>query len=327
MISLVPFLACFVICAAVEENVLCGPKSCDDAKCPELPEKCKIQNATHNGVFLPSLEMCNCCQYCLENLNEGETCSIGNPSTKMSQTICGPRLSCTLSPNQQYDGTCEKMDTYCVKNQTSFDERKKKGTLGNMEVRKKCDDDGQFLSYNCIPGQSCYCVDVNGSRIFGEMDFTSLPDVDLQCKCSRDLALANIIIGRELNPTEHFRCTANGDYDKFQRINDKFLCVDSSDGAPTYPDELMVNSSLATQLKCYHKGEDDDMYYNKCEKEYVEVLKEVQKYDYDIVFGYTYPKCDPDGTYQAVQENSTHKMCVDKQGEVLNVVDKKTKKF
>ncbi|XP_023312769.1 thyroglobulin-like [Anoplophora glabripennis] len=43
---------------------------------------------------------------------------------------------------------------------------------------------------------------------------------------------------------------------------------------------------------------------------------------FDLVFSYTFPKCDLDGSYQAVQENSTHKICVDKEGSVLTAVDK-----
>lgn len=38
--------------------------------CKDLPQKCQIQNATHNGIFLPSPTTCNCCQYCLENISK-----------------------------------------------------------------------------------------------------------------------------------------------------------------------------------------------------------------------------------------------------------------
>lgn len=50
------------------------------------------------------------------------------------------------------------------------------------------------------------------------------------------------------------------------------------------------------------------MYYKKCEKEYFEILKKVQKLEkqgFNMVLSFVFPKCDLDGTYQAVQENST----------------------
>ncbi|KAG5899875.1 hypothetical protein JTB14_012338 [Gonioctena quinquepunctata] len=314
-----PFLLYFMLAHASDDSILCTPNYCDKVKCPSLIGRCAEQNSTHNGVIFPSLDACNCCEYCLENLDEGELCAIGNPATSSPKSICGPGLTCQLLPNSDYDGKCVKMSTTCTKKQMSFDERRAKGTLGRMEVRQSCDNDGFFVPYNCIPGQSCYCVDKNGIRIFGELDFTSLPDLYMQCKCSRDAMEAAEIIGKELQPDEHFRCTANGDYDVIQHIGEKFFCVDAADGAPKDP---VVNISSIVNLTCYREGF-EKRYYKKCENEYLELLEEVKSFNVDTVVGFTYPKCDFDGTYQAVQENSTHKICVDKEGSILLAVDKK----
>lgn len=60
------------------------------------------------------------------------------------------------------------------------------------------------------------------------------------------------ILGRELNPHEHFRCSSDGSYDRVQCINDQCLCVDALDGAPTFPDADLVDLDDVTNdtLRC-----------------------------------------------------------------------------
>lgn len=56
--------------------------------------------------------------------------------------------------------------------------------------------------------------------------------------------------------------------------------------------------------KSHTKGQ----YYKICEEEYLKVLKEVEmleKEGFSMVLSFVFPKCDLDGTYQAVQQNST----------------------
>ncbi|KAJ8934603.1 hypothetical protein NQ318_002947 [Aromia moschata] len=359
-------VALFFGSVLAEENILCTESFCKDAVCADLPTKCKIQNATHNGIFLPSPVFCNCCEYCLENMLEGDECSTGNPSSPSHTSLCGPQLYCKLRADSDFDGYCTRMEAACLKVQDSYDERRANGTLGAMESRQECDDEGLFAPYRCIPGQTCYCLNKNGTRIFGEAAFTSLPSFNMQClerartlpgarsargressattaqvpppprrfskiarfsdALLRDYEEAVYVIGKELVPSEYFRCTASGDYDTIQCIGEQCLCVDASDGAPTYPDNSLVNLTLISNktLSCY-RGDKDGVFYKKCEAEYIGILNEYKEYKedgFDMVFGYTFPKCDIDGTYKAVQENSTHKICVDKEGEVLTAVDK-----
>ncbi|CAH1110393.1 unnamed protein product [Psylliodes chrysocephalus] len=308
-----------------DENILCTNNFCKDVSCPELSTKCKAQNVTHNGVFLTPPTTCNCCQFCLDNLNEGEECSTGDVSDPVPKEICGPGLFCKTKSQDEFDGVCSRMETDCMNRQNDYDAREAAGTLGTMEVRQECESNGEFVSYKCIPGQTCYCVNEKGNRIFGEADFTSIPDLELKCKCSRDYEDATVVIGRELNPVEHFRCAANGDYENVQCINDQCFCVDAYDGVPTYPDEPTVNITEIsnTTLKCYKKQQ--PWHYQKCELEYIKILNEYNSFKkdgYNMLLGFEYPKCDMDGTYQAVQENITHKFCVDKEGIILKTVDK-----
>uniref|UniRef100_A0A6P7H4E1 Thyroglobulin-like isoform X1 n=2 Tax=Diabrotica virgifera virgifera TaxID=50390 RepID=A0A6P7H4E1_DIAVI len=309
---------------AGEDNILCTEETCKDIKCDELPPKCQIQNATHNGLILPSMMTCNCCEYCLENLNEGEECSMGDISNPDVTEICGAGLYCKNTTPGESDGICSRMETSCTKKQDDYDGKRENGTLGYMEVRQDCDSEGEFVPYKCIPGETCYCVDSTGNRIFGEADFTSIPESELKCKCSRDYEEAVVIIGRELNPGEIFKCSPNGDYYPVQCMDEKCFCVDTYDGVPTYPDAKEVNITDISKdtLKCY-KNKEPGIFYEKCESEYLEsykAYKALKDEGFSIMLGFTFPNCDIDGTYKSVQENSTHKYCVDKEGSILNAV-------
>lgn len=59
--------------------------------------------------------------------------------------------------------------------------------------------------------------------------------------CSRAYYDAVDIMGRHLHPHEHFRCAPDGSYDRLQCINKQCLCVDALDGAPTFPEEDLVD--------------------------------------------------------------------------------------
>lgn len=41
----------------------------------------------------------------------------------------------------------------CHKKQIEFDKNKLKGTIGHLQQRPSCDDDGDFSPVVCIPGQ------------------------------------------------------------------------------------------------------------------------------------------------------------------------------
>lgn len=64
---------------------------------------------------------------------------------------------------------------------------------------------------------------------------------DIVLACSRAYYDAVDIIGRDLHPHEHFRCTPDGSYDRLQCINEQCLCVDNVDGAPTFPEDDLVD--------------------------------------------------------------------------------------
>ena len=77
----------------------------DKNGCPTLSDECKAKNSTHSGVYLPYPEVCNCCDYCLTNVAEGEACIRGTPGMPPPAEICGPGLACT--PNKNGPATCQ----------------------------------------------------------------------------------------------------------------------------------------------------------------------------------------------------------------------------
>lgn len=50
-------------------------------------------------------------------------------------------------------------------------------------------------------------------------------------------------------------------------------------------------------------------YYKKCEEEYMAIHREIEEKKnasgYSLILGYSYPSCDLDGSYKAIQENKT----------------------
>ncbi|XP_066249035.1 thyroglobulin-like [Euwallacea similis] len=302
-----------------DEDVRCISSSCSDAECSSVPSKCN-SSIPSSGVYMLSPDICNCCEYCLANIEEGEPCSIGDPSNAKHTSICGPGLTC-FTTDGNTDGKCQKMSEGCVGEQTIYDQRRANGFLGSMEVRPTCDDDGNYSPYKCIPGQTCHCVLSDSTRVFGDADYSSIADY-MTCACARGYQGAVDILGRELGPHEHFRCAADGSFDRLQCINNQCLCVDAADGAPTFPDAKLVNlTDISNEtLPCYTDSVKGN-YYRKCEAEFMEIYKEVaQKKNeshYSLVIGYNYPQCDLDGTYAPSQESKTHKYCVSKDGDLL----------
>lgn len=46
------------------------------------------------------------------------------------------------------------MSSECHQLQDDYDNKRLNGSLGSMETRQTCEDDGLFSSYKCIPGQT-----------------------------------------------------------------------------------------------------------------------------------------------------------------------------
>lgn len=306
-----------------EDTVLCSKAFCDDYPnaqrgdplCPRISARCNRSDSS-SGKFMLSPTTCNCCEFCLGYLKQGESCSTGEASTDFTQDVCGPGLKCDSNTKK-----CSLInDTPCSRAQIAFDEKKAAGTLGEFELRPQCDEDGDFVPYHCVPGQICYCVNKNGERIFGETANIERAKLDLSCSCSRGYQKMTEIIGKHLEPGEYFRCTSYGKYEQLQCIDEKrCICVDEEDGAPTYPNLTPVEIWALSKdtLPCFNSSKHTKgTFYRKCEQEYMNKTKKIdeKRKAFDYVVTFRLPKCTVDGWYAPVQENEKHKYCANPDG-------------
>ncbi|KAL3288374.1 hypothetical protein HHI36_002822 [Cryptolaemus montrouzieri] len=243
---------------AADNSILCTEDYCknypgpSDTPCPTLPSRCN-KTDPESGIFLASPTPCNCCDFCIGYLNEGDSCSTGEETSDSPSEICGPKLYC-----DQATLKCRPMmETICTEAQMKYDQDKAQGKIGDYQIRPICDSNGDYVPYHCTPGGICYCVDKDGNRVFGSMDNNGKAAFELPCTCSRNHKEMSAVIGRELHPGEYFRCTQNGAYESLQCIDDQTcLCVDAIDGAPTYKDVAPVEiwAISATTLPCFNSS-------------------------------------------------------------------------
>lgn len=97
---------------------------------------------------------------------------------------------------------------------------------------------------------SCYCVDNEGDRIFGEALNGPNMFVMMHCQCSRQEAKLRRLL--DIHESNHFiRCNSMGSYDRLQCLGDKCLCVDQHTGSPASPVYNITNlSDLQADCQC-----------------------------------------------------------------------------
>uniref|UniRef100_A0A182J2H6 Uncharacterized protein n=1 Tax=Anopheles atroparvus TaxID=41427 RepID=A0A182J2H6_ANOAO len=91
--------------------------------------------------------------------------------------------------------------------------------------RPTCDGDGNYQSVRCIPGQTCFCVDEEGNRIFGEAVNTANIQISMRCECSRLAVKARKLLNSQY-PVLTSRCDSKGSFDQLQCVDDMCVCVD-----------------------------------------------------------------------------------------------------
>ncbi|XP_063977811.1 uncharacterized protein LOC135162839 isoform X2 [Diachasmimorpha longicaudata] len=282
-------------------------------------------NATHSGTYLPYPDVCNCCEYCLTNIVEGGSCMTGAPGMLPPTDICGPGLACLRHDNGT--STCQKMAAFpnplrkCSKGQKEWDQRKAGGQAGFLEVRPKCDDDGLFAPFHCIPGSICYCVSPDGERIFGESAFlNSADEFKMTCGCSINdwRARKTIEISHWENlkkPVFTARCTEHGLFDQLQCMlgdHAKCVCVDPIQGHPnTLVKPVNVAEIAEGRPSCFDpKRHTPGSFTTDCE-----YLRDISS---QLPLGRTPPLINPvcqlDGMFHRVQTSGSKKICVDPSG-------------
>ncbi|CAG0895243.1 unnamed protein product [Darwinula stevensoni] len=245
---------------------------------------------------------CGCCDLCIEYLEEGERCET-EPSN-FPKEMCGPRLECRGYSSSNDDPTCGKMNTPCVQRQVVYEEGSQ-----NTTFRPECDDYGSYAAKQCLLGSLCYCVDKDGIRIPGEAAEAEQMN-KMNCECSRAVDyIKKTYPGAKNLP----RCLANGNYDTLQCYDDVCYCI-REDLTPS--DTIFASPDFIDQLPCYNKSVHPPSAKHECIREVEEamlLLEEMQD-EADVIVGYVFPSCGPDGKYNPVQRRGSWGICVTPEG-------------
>lgn len=115
------------------------------------------------------------------------------------------------------------------------------------------------------------------------------------------------------------RCMPDGSFDPIQCLDDACLCVDTTDGVPTYPDNDLVNITAldADTMPCFdNKSHTEYDYYRVCEDTFNRNYNDDLKFRLDgyETYGATYVKCQMDGNFALIQSNDKEVFCADPNG-------------
>ncbi|XP_046647985.1 uncharacterized protein LOC124338009 [Daphnia pulicaria] len=284
-------------------DINCYKGSCESVECQSVD--CSFGKLMTN----PS-SSCGCCKLCLSYIGENEPCSLN-----MNNQECGPGLTCAAaSKNSKSDYICVKMNTKCFEAQDEYEVRKLSGSLGMYETRPRCDDNGDFIARKCQPGGSCYCVDINNNRIFGESPPSyAATDAAMNCECSRAYQLA---LAGSLQSVQFPHCLPNGNYDTLQCVNQACFCISSTNQTLT---SSIQPITAITELPCYNTDVHSADYYRPCEMKRLKTKFFGNSYIRQniTVLGLEQPDCSPDGFYQSILETESTLYCADPYGKKI----------
>jgi hypothetical protein len=259
---------------------------------------------------------------CLTNLSEGDYCSKGSPGAPLPNSICGDGLYCTIKRGNQHP-TCEPMfeTSECFQSKRKFDDDLKVGLIGHLQSSSRCDGDGNFNPIVCVPGQTCFCVNERGERIFGEAPHHQNIEFVMRCGCSKlNDKLRNLVEQRF--PFFTTRCKSDGSFDALQCFGDLCVCIDERTGSPTSDAKnLTMTREGLRDLPCYSEKIhlDEFNYARPCEnlkRGLINAILEARRErvsDAEVHIDI----CDADGTFKSIQQNDLSKFCADQSGEQI----------
>ncbi|XP_063631526.1 uncharacterized protein LOC134802761 [Cydia splendana] len=333
MASLFVFVPLFVCFGVVYSQILCEDGYCRtygfDVGCTAAAQHCSINNATHSGIWLLSPTTCNCCDYCLPFIVEGDHCSLGGPGTGTTVGRCGDGLTCVAEQDGNF---CRRMESDCHTAQDEYDARYESGQIGSLEQRPACDGKGRYQHFHCVPTQTCFCQSDEGERLFGEvLHQGAVTERNMHCGCSRlhDQIKKSISPGVKL-PVIGLRCTSDGNFNPVQCLNNDCYCVDEITGAIKGDEKVNLETEPISELSCYDEsldlfpsntGTPPYNYTSPCLEEMEEriaFLEESERDGFNVDFFSSIPECLPDATYgRVVRTFNGSKVCVDERGQPI----------
>ncbi|CAG9794312.1 unnamed protein product [Diatraea saccharalis] len=305
--------------------LLCDAEFCrnfvHETGCSSTSPNCAINNATHTGLRMPSPTMCNCCDFCLPFIGEGEHCSVGGPGLGTTIGRCGHGLSCA----RETDGN------FCRRTQNDYDNRQSKGEVGVLEERPLCDGKGMYASFSCVPTQTCFCQSEEGKRIFGEVLYLGASVKDnMHCGCSRFHEKMKSIRAGVQYPVIGPRCTSDGNFNPIQCIDNICYCVNRITGEIVTGSRRTIdlNEKPITELECYDTqfdlfpqqsvGIPPFNHTTLCLdniQDRIDLLMESEELGFNVNHASSIPECLPDGTFGRVAlSRNRSKICVDERG-------------
>lgn len=309
-----------VICTQTVD-VRCTEQFCkdqiDETPCPVLPADCSASSGTMNGIMMLEPSTCNCCDYCIRYLKEGDDCVLNGQGKPVHEAVCGPGLWCSEGEDS---ATCVPIVSNCTKEQKDYDGAWENGTLGITQVRPLCDEKGDYQSPRCIGGSICYCVNPDGERIFGEKVFSSSSvQKTMTCECSLAAWRAEKLAKEMGIYSQPIHCLEDGSYDPLQ-CNDNDWCTCLQTGSDIPGPDRFHEKDIKDELKCFDpKIHQKGKYARKCEAEALKIKQTIESLLSEgiIPVGLRLPACQYDGQYSRVMVYDTWKDCVDPDGESL----------
>ncbi|KAK8748459.1 hypothetical protein OTU49_016158, partial [Cherax quadricarinatus] len=172
-------MASAALCHAsyVQNSILCDDL---EAICQEFTDTQQDSNVTkceENQQQVLNPVTCNCGLMCITNIEEGESCDTSSPA-KYPTKLCGPGLECIAKiPYKPETAVCTRNAARkCINETLQYEADQVAGTLGPGRYKPNCDEYGKYAPRQCTPGSTCYCVNENGARLFGE---GSISDQDM----------------------------------------------------------------------------------------------------------------------------------------------------
>lgn len=287
----------------VQESILC-----DDVEAICIHNEVNNFNVTEcdedERKFLnPSI--CNCGIMCIKNLKEGDSCFSSSMTTYPTE-MCGPGLECIMqdSSDPSSSACIRNPAKKCVNESLMYEAEQDMGTLGPGRNKPNCDEYGLYSAVQCTPGSTCYCVNLEGERLFGEGPFTQ--QEEMNCICSRyweDTLDKGLDLG--------MRCLPNGNFDPLQCIDQQYcFCYNDTTDDVTYGP---VSIDMIKFMPCYNSEIHSVSYTNPCHK--AQEVWDSQGSGGDVIVAEEpRPVCSSDGYYDTVQYSGGMAYCADKYG-------------
>lgn len=135
----------------------------------------------------------------------------------------------------------------------------------------------------------------------------------MKCECSRmvDQFMSTM---KFKDPILTARCQEDGSFDPLQCMNEKCVCVEPDSGSPSSSVTVVTGTDYKL-MPCFdRKMHLEYKYPHNCEEMISELTDELEqaKNKQFSMFELEFPKCQPDGWFDAVQKYGNSLICVDK---------------